>query len=130
MINEELVKCFINQLSAEQLKNILIEFINHYRLNDEYSLETVINGIVNIATKHQSQKIIDRADYLLVLKENTDLFVNKETKVIPDSIKIIGYDNIFNNVRIEYLVEGTTYAYHVPVDIDRIKEREKLNNLK
>lgn len=128
MINEELVKCFINQLSAEQLKKILIEFVNHYRLNDEYNLETVINGIVNIATK--SAKIVDRADYLLVLKENTDLFVNKETKVILDSIKIIGYDNIFNSVRIEYLVEGTTYPYHVIVDIDRIKEREKLNNLK
>lgn len=130
MINEELVKCFINQLSAEQLKKILIEFVNHYRLNDEYNLETVINGIVNIATKPQSQKIVDRADYLLVLKENTDLFVNKETKVIPDSIKIIGYDNIFNSVRIEYIVEGNTYLYPVNVDIDRIKEREKLNNLK
>ena len=130
MINEELVKCFINQLSAEQLKKILIEFVNHYRLNDEYNLETVINGIVNIATKHQSQKIVDRADYLLVLKENTDLFVNKETKVIPDSIKIIGYDNIFNSVRIEYIVEGSTYPYPVNIDIDRIKEREKLNNLK
>lgn len=130
MINEELVKCFINQLSAEQLKKILIEFINHYRLNDEYSLETVINGIVNIATKHQSQKIIDRADYLLVLKENTDLFVNKETKIVPDSIKIIGYDNIFNSIRIEYIVEGNTYPYPAIVDIDRIKEREKLNNLK
>ena len=130
MINEELVKCFINQLSAEQLKKILIEFVNHYKLNDEYNLETVINGIVNIATKQQSQKIVDRADYLLVLKENTDLFESKETKVIADSIKIIGYDNIFNNVRIEYLVEGITYAYHVLVDIDRIKEREKLNNLK
>ena len=128
MINEELVKCFINQLNAEQLKKILIEFVNHYRLNDEYNLETVINGIVNIATK--SAKIVDRADYLLVLKENTDLFVNKETKVVPDSIKIIGYDNIFNNVRIEYIVEGNTYPYPVNIDIDRIKEREKLNNLK
>lgn len=128
MINEELVKCFINQLSAEQLKKILIEFVNHYRLNDEYNLETVINGIVNIATK--SAKIVDRADYLLVLKENTDLFVNKETKVIPDSIKIIGYDNIFNSVGIEYTVEGNTYPYPVNIDIDRIKEREKLNNLK
>ena len=130
MVNEELVKCFINNLSAEQLKKILIEFVNHYRLNDEYNLETVIDGIVNIATKHQSQKIVDRADYLLVLKENTDLFVNKETKIIPDSIKIIGYDNIFNSVRIEYIIEGSTYPYHVNVDIDRIKEREKLNNLK
>ena len=128
MVNEELVKCFINQLSAEQLKKILIEFVNHYRLNDEYNLETVINGIVNIATK--SAKIVDRADYLLVLKENTDLFVNKETKVIPDSIKIVGYDNIFNSVRIEYIVEGNTYPYPVNIDIDRIKEREKLNNLK
>lgn len=130
MINKELVNCFINQLSVDQLKRIVLDFVNHYELNDEYNLETVINGIVNIATKHQSQNIVDRADYLLVLKENTDLFVNKETKVIPDSIKIIGYDNIFNSVRIEYIVEGSTYPYHVNVDIDRIKEREKLNNLK
>lgn len=132
MINEELVKCFINQLSAEQLKKILIEFVNHYRLNDEYNFETVIDGIINIATKDQSQKIIDRADYLLVLKENTDLFVSKDTKIIPDSIKIIGYDNIFNSVRIEYIVEDNTYTYpvNIDIDIDRIKEREKLNNLK
>lgn len=128
MINEELVKCFINQLSAEQLKKILIEFVNHYRLNDEYNLETVINGIVNIATK--SAKIVDRADYLLVLKENTDLFVNKETKVIPDSIKIIGYDNIINSVKIEYTIEGNTYPYYANIDINELKEQEKLNNLK
>ena len=130
MINEELVKCFINQLSAEQLKKILIEFINHYRLNDEYNLEAMIDGIVNIATKHQSQKIIDRADYLLVIKENTDLFVSKDTKIVPDSIKIIGYDNIFRSAKIEYIVEGNTYPYPAIVDIDKIKEREKLNNLK
>ena len=128
MINKELVKCFINQLSADQLKRIVLEFVNHYELNDEYNLDTMIDGIVNIATK--SAKIVDRADYLLILKENTDLFVNKETKVIPDSIKIIGYDNIINSVKIEYTVEGNTYSYYANIDINRLKEQEKLNNLK
>ena len=128
MINKELVKCFINQLSADQLKRIVLEFVNHYELNDEYNLETMIDGIVNIATK--SAKIVDRADYLLVIKENPTLFANKETKVIPDSIKIIGYDNIINSVKIEYTVEGNTYPYYANIDIDRLKEQEKLNNLK
>lgn len=128
MINKELVKCFINQLSADQLKRIVLEFVNHYELNDEYNLEAMINGIVNIATK--SAKIVDRADYLLVIKENPTLFANKETKVIPDSIKIIGYDNIINSVKIEYTVEGNTYSYYANIDIDRLKEQEKLNNLK
>lgn len=130
MINEELVKCFINQLSAEQLKKILIEFVNHYRLNDEYNLETVINGIVNIATKHQSQKIVDRADYLLILKENPTLFANAENNVITDSIKIVGYDNILSSVKIEYTVGDNKYPYYTNVDIDKLKEQEKLNNLK
>ena len=128
MINKELVKCFINQLSADQLKRIVLEFVNHYELNDEYNLETMIDGIVNIATK--SAKIVDRADYLLVIKENPTLFANKETKVIPDSIKIIGYDNIINSVKIEYTVEGNTYPYYANIDIDRLNEQEKLNNLK
>lgn len=128
MINKELVKCFINQLSDDQLKRIVLEFVNHYELNDEYNLETMIDGIVNIATK--SAKIVDRADYLLVIKENPTLFANRETKVIPDSIKIIGYDNIINSVKIEYTVEGNTYPYYANIDINRLKEQEKLNNLK
>lgn len=128
MINKELVKCFINQLSADQLKRIVFEFVNHYALNDEYNLVTMIDSIVNIATK--SAKIVDRADYLLVIKENLSLFTNKETKVIPDSIKIIGYDNIINSVKIEYTVEGNTYPYYANIDINTLKEQEKLNNLK
>lgn len=128
MINKELVKCFVNQLSADQLKRIVLEFVNHYELNDEYNLETMIDGIVNIATK--SAKIVDRADYLLVIKENPTLFANRETKVIPDSIKIIGYDNIINSVKIEYTVEGNTYPYYANIDINTLKEQEKLNNLK
>lgn len=128
MINKELVKCFINQLSADQLKRIVLEFVNHYELNDEYNLDTMIDGIVNIATK--SAKIVDRADYLLVIKETPTLFANKETKVIPDSIKIIGYDNIINSVKIEYTVEGNIYPYHANIDINKLKEQEKLNNLK
>lgn len=130
MINKELVKCFINQLSADQLKRIVLEFVNHYELNDEYNLEAMIDGIVNIATKPQSQKIVDRADYLLVIKESPTLFANKEMKVIPDSIKIIGYDNIINTVKIEYTVEGNSFPYYTNIDINRLKEQEKLNNLK
>lgn len=128
MINKELVKCFVNQLSADQLKRIVLEFVNHYELNDEYNLVTMIDSIINIATK--SAKIVDRADYLLVIKENPSLFTNKETKVIPDSIKIIGYDNIINSVKIEYTVEGNTYPYYANIDINTLKEQEKLNNLK
>lgn len=128
MINKELVKCFINQLSADQLKRIVLEFVNHYELNDEYNLEAMIDGIVNIATT--SAKIVDRADYLLVIKESPTLFSNKETKVIPDSIKIIGYDNIINTVKIEYTVEGNSFPYYTNIDINRLKEQEKLNNLK
>ena len=55
---------------------------------------------------------------------------NKETKVIPDSIKIIGYDNIINSVKIEYTIEGNTYPYYANIDINELKEQEKLNNLK
>lgn len=128
MINKELIKCFVNQLSADQLKRIVLEFVNHYKLNDEYNLVTMIDSIINIATK--SAKIVDRADYLLVIKENPSLFTNKETKVIPDSIKIIGYDNIINSVKIEYTIEGNTYPYYANIDINELKEQEKLNNLK
>ena len=93
MINKELVKCFINQLSADQLKRIVLEFVNHYELNDEYNLDTMIDGIVNIATK--SAKIVDRADYLLVIKETPTLFANKETLSVVISYVPIKAFSIF-----------------------------------
>lgn len=128
MINKELVKSYVNQLSIEQLRKIVLEVINHYQLNEEHYFDTIINNIINIANK--SSKTIDRVDYLSILKENTDLFVYEEAKVIPNSIKIIGYDNLFNNVRIEYRVENVKYSYYTTIDVDKIEERDKLNNLK
>lgn len=128
MVNKELVKSYVNQLSIEQLKKIVLEVINHYELNEEYYFDTIINNIVNIANK--SSKTIDRVDYLDILKENPSLFENEDIKVVNDSIKIVGYDNLFNNVKIEYRMEGTNYPYYTSVDINKIEELDKLNNLK
>ena len=128
MVNKELVKSYVNQLSVDQLKKIVLEVINHYQLNEEYYFDTIINNIINIANK--SSKTVDRVDYLFILKENPSLFENEDTKVVNDSIKIIGYDNLFNNVKIEYRMEGINYPYYTNVDINKIEESDKLNNLK
>lgn len=128
MINKELIKSYINQLSIEQLRKVMFEIIHHYEVNDEYNLDTFINGIVNIVTT--SNKIVDRADYLDIIKENPNLFENEPDKVIVNSIEIVGYDNIMNNVKIKYNLEEAKYPYFICIDIDKIKELEKLNNLK
>ena len=85
MVNKELIKCYVNQLTTEQLKKIVLEVINHYELNEEYYFDTIINNIVNIVNK--SSKTVDRVDYLFILKENPSLFENKDTKVVNNSIK-------------------------------------------
>lgn len=128
MINKELIKSYVNQLSIEQLKRIVFEVINHYELNEEYYVDTIINNIVYIVNKPSTT--IDRVDYLSILKENTSLFESDDAKVVNDSIKIIGYDNLFNNVKIEYRIEPNNYPYYATIDINKIEEREKLNNLK
>lgn len=128
MINKELVKSYVNQLSIEQLRKIVFEVINHYQLNEEYYFDTIINNIVNIVNK--SSKTVDRVDYLDILKENPSLFENEDIKVVNDSIKIVGYDNLFNNVKIEYRMEGANYPYYTSIDINKIEELDKLNNLK
>lgn len=128
MINNELVKSYVNQLSIEQLRKIVFEVINHYQLNEEYYFDTIINNIVNIVNK--SSKTVDRVDYLDILKENPSLFENEDIKVVNDSIKIVGYDNLFNNVKIEYRMEGANYPYYTSIDINKIEELNKLNNLK
>lgn len=128
MVNKELVKSYVNQLSIEQLKKIVLEVINHYQLNEEYYFDTIINNIINIANK--SSKTVDRVDYLDILKENPSLFENEDIKVVNDSIKIVGYDNLFNNVKIEYRMEGANYPYYTSIDINKIEELNKLNNLK
>lgn len=128
MINKELINSYVNQLSADQLKKIVLEVINHYQLNEEYYFDTIINNIINIVNK--SSKTVDRVDYLDILKENPSLFENEDIKVVNDSIKIVGYDNLFNNVKIEYRMEGANYPYYTSIDINKIEELDKLNNLK
>lgn len=128
MINKELIKSYVNQLSIEQLKKIVLEVINHYELNEEYYFDTIIDNIIYIANK--SSKTIDRVDYLSILKENPTLFESKDIKVVNDSVEIIGYDNLFNNVKIKYRTEPNNYSYYATVDINKIEELDKLNNLK
>lgn len=128
MINKELIKSYINQLSDEQLRKVMFEIIRHYELNDEYNLDTFIDGVVNIVTN--SSKLLDRADYLGIIKDNPNLFENEPDKVIADSIEIVGYDNIMNNVKIKYNLKDAKYSYYICIDINKIKKLEKLNNLK
>lgn len=128
MINKELINSYVNQLDLNQLRRIILEVINHYELNEEYYFDTIINNIVNIANK--SSKTVDRVDYLDILKENPSLFENEDIKVVNDSIKIVGYDNLFNNVKIEYRMEGSNFPYYTSIDINKIEELDKLNNLK
>ena len=128
MINQELVKSYVNQLDAIQAKKLVLEFINHFELNEEYIFNKVIDNVITIVNK--SSKIIDRMNYIDILKENQTLFTDKETKVISNSVKIIGYDNILGSVKIAYTVEGNTYPFYTNVDIDKLEEQETLNNLK
>ena len=119
MVNKELLNNYIDNLNIHQLKDIVNAFIQHYELTEEYYLDTIINNIVKIAKK--SSKIADKKIDVNVLKENQTLFTSSNSKVIEDSIKIIGYDIIMNNVKIEYTLEGNKYPYTANIDIDSIK---------
>lgn len=128
MINPELINSYVNQLDTVQAKKIVLEFIRHCELNENYYFDKIIDNIIKIVNK--SSNVIDRIDYIDILKNNPALFANQDNKVIADSIKIIGYDNIMNTIKLEYTLEGDTYPYSTNVDIDRVEEQKKLNILK
>ena len=123
MVNKKLIDVFLQNAEQEDLIRGIEEILNHFKLENEYQYEQVINNLVNIIGGDKLTAI-DDIDIELV-KANINNFAYKPEEIDKDSIEISDIDNIEKTVKILYKYQGYDYKSY-----DRINYTDYLKKVK
>ena len=107
MINDKLIDVFLQNAEQEDLIKGIKEILNHFKLENEYRYEQLVNNLVNIIGGDKLITI-DDIDIELVKADITS-FIYKSEEVDKDSIEISNIDNINNTVKILYKRKNEDY---------------------
>lgn len=123
MINNKLIDVFLQCAEQKDLIKGIKQIFNHFKLENEYQYEELVNNLVNIIGGDKPVTI-DDIDIELI-KSNISKFTYKSEEVNKDSIKISDIDVINSTVKITY--RRTTNDYD---NYDRIKYIDYLKKVK
>ena len=123
MINDKLIDVFLQCAEQKDLIKAIKEIFNHFKLDNEYQYEDLINNVINIIG---GDKLITIDDIdIELIKSNIDKCTYKSEEINKDSIKISDIDVIDNTVNIVY--KRTTNDYDT---YNRIKYTNYLKKVK
>lgn len=123
MINDKLIDIFLQNAEQEDLIKAIKEIFNHFKFENEYKYEDLVNNVINIIGGDKFISI-DDIDIELI-KDNISNITYRSEEVNKDSIKISDIDIIDNTVKIAY--RRTTSDYDT---YDRVKYNDYLKKVK
>ena len=98
MINDKLINAFLKNAKQEDLIRGIKEILKHFKIENEYRYEQLVNNLVNIIGGDKLVTI-DDIDIELI-KANISNFAYNSEEIDKDSIEISDIDNIEKTVRI------------------------------
>ena len=107
MVNKKLIDVFLQNAEQEDLIRGIEEILNHFKLENEYRYEQLVNNLVNIIGGDKLITI-DDIDIELV-KDDISSFIYKPEEIDKDSIEISDIDNINNTIKILYKRKNEDY---------------------
>ena len=107
MINDKLINVFLQHAEQKDLIRGIKEILNHFKLENEYRYEQLVNNLVNIIGGDKLITI-DDIDIELV-KADISSFTYKSEEVDKDSIEISDIDNINKTIKILYKRKNEDY---------------------
>ena len=107
MINDKLIDVFLQNAKQEDLIKGIKEILNHFKLENEYRYEQLVNNLVNIIGGDKLVTV-DDIDIELV-KADISNFIYKADEIDKDSIEISNIDNINNTIKILYKRKNEDY---------------------
>lgn len=123
MINDKLIDVFLQCAEQKDLIKAIKEIFNHFKLENEYQYEELINNVINVIG---GDKFITINDIdIELIKANIDNIAYNSEEINKDSIKISDIDIIDNTVKIAY--RRTTSDYDT---YNRIKYNDYLKKVK
>ena len=123
MINDKLIDVFLQCAEQKDLIKGIKQIFNHFKLEDEYQYEELVNNVINIIGGDKLTTI-DDIDIELI-KANIDHIAYRSEEVNKDSIKISDIDVIDNTVKITYKRIGYNHSTY-----ERIKYIDYLKKVK
>ena len=121
MINDKLIDVFLQCAEQKDLIKGIKEIFNHFKLEDEYQYEELVNNVINVIGGDKLTTI-DDIDIELI-KANIDHIAYRSEEVNKDSIKISDINVINNTVKIAYKRETDKYnTYNRIKYIDYLKK--------
>ena len=125
MINDKLINVFLQCAEQNDLIRGIKEILNHFKLENEYRYEQLVNNLVNIIGGDKLTTV-DDIDIELI-KANINNFTYKSEEIDKDSIEISDIDNIEKTVKILYKRQGNDYKTNDRIDYTDYLKKVKEN---
>ena len=125
MVNKKLIDVFLQNAEQEDLIRGIEEILNHFKLENEYRYEQLVNNLVNIIGGDKLTTV-DDIDIELV-RTNISNFTYKSEEIDKDSIEISDIDNIEKTVKILYKRQGNDYKTNDRIDYTNYLKKVKEN---
>ena len=123
MINDKLIDVFLQHAEKEDLIRVIKQILNHFKIENEYQFEEIVNNIVNIIA---GDKLVDIEDIDIdLIKDTMDKIIYRPEEIDNDSIEISDIDNIDNTIKILYKRQGNDYKSN-----ERFKYTDYLKKVK
>ena len=107
MINDKLIDVFLQNAEQENLIKGIKEILKHFKIENEYRYEELVNNLVNIIG---GDKLVTISDIdIELIKANISNFAYNSEEIDKDSIEISDIDNIDKTVKILYKRQGNDY---------------------
>ena len=123
MVNKKLIDVFLQNAEQEDLIRGIEEILNHFKLENEYRYEQLVNNLVNIIGGDKLVTVND-IDIELV-KADISNFTYKADEIDKDSIEISDIDNINNTIKILYKRKNEDYKNNTVVEYTNYLKKVK-----
>lgn len=125
MINDKLIYVFLQNAGKEDLIKGIKEILKHFKIENEYRYEQLVDNLVNIIG---GDKLVTINDIdIELIKTNINNFTYNSEEIDKDSIEISDIDNIEKTVRILYKRQGNDYKSNDRFDYTDYLKKVKEN---
>lgn len=125
MINDKLIDVFLQCAEQKDLIKAIKEIFNHFKLENEYQYEELINNVINVIGGDKFITI-DDIDIDLIKTNIGNIAYNSE-EINKDSIKISDIDIIDNTVKIAYRRTTSDYDTYNRINYNNYLKKVKEN---
>ena len=125
MINDKLIDVFLQCAEQKDLIKAIKQIFNHFKFENEYKYEELVNNTINIIGGDKFITI-DDIDIELI-KTNISNFIYKSEEIDKDSIELSDIDYIEKTIKILYKRKNENYKNNSVIEYTDYLKKVKEN---